>query len=75
MLNEKYTLSTIFLKRYRIILKDIFINELELYPVNMKPAIAGVESSRKGRTRKIQLDLKVPDLVCMVFASPKLKVL
>ena len=76
MLNDKVNAVNDFLKEIQDYLaKDIFINELELYPVDIKkPAIAGVEElSEEAGLRKIQLDLKVPDLVCMVFASPKLK--
>lgn len=76
MLNEKVHAVGDFLKEIQDYLKkDIFINELELYPVDIrKPAISGVEElSEEAGLRKIQLELKVPDLVCMVFASPKLK--
>lgn len=76
MLNEKVHAVGDFLKEIQDYLKkDIFINELELYPVDIrKPAIAAVEElSEVAGLRKIKLDLKVPDLVCMVFASPKLK--
>ena len=76
MLNEKVTAVGDFLKEIQDYLKkDIFINDLELYPVDIKkPLIAAVEElSEEAALRKIRLDLKVPDLISMVFASPKLK--
>jgi CHASE2 domain-containing sensor protein len=76
MLNEKVQAVGNFLRDTQEHLKkDMFINELELYPVDIrKPVIAGVEElSEEARLRKIQLNLKIPDLASMVFASPKLK--
>ncbi|MBS1112226.1 MAG: conserved uncharacterized rane protein, partial [Nitrospirae bacterium] len=76
MLNEKVQAVGNFLKDTQEHLKkDMFINELELYPVDIrKPVIAGVEElSEEAGLRKIQLELKIPDLASMVFASPKLK--
>jgi CHASE2 domain-containing sensor protein len=76
MLNEKVTAVGSFLEEIQEYLKkDIFINDLELYPVDIKkPAMAGVEElSEEAALRKIHLDLKVPDLISFVFASPKLK--
>ncbi len=76
ILNEKVTAVGGFLEEIQEHLKkDIFINDLELYPVDIrKPLISSVEElSEEAGLRKIQLELKIPDLASMVFASPKLK--
>lgn len=76
ILTEKVSTTDDFLKEMKdFLLKDIFVSDLEHYPVDIKgpmlSAIDGVSdiASRKG----IRIDVNVPELAGFVYASPRLR--
>jgi len=76
ILTEKVDTTNEFIKDMKEhLLKDIFVSDLEHYPVDIKgPLLSAIEElSERASKRGIKINVEVPELAGFVYASPRLK--
>jgi CHASE2 domain-containing sensor protein/signal transduction histidine kinase len=76
ILTEKVDTTNEFIKDMKEhLLKDIFVSDLEHYPVDIKgPLLSAINDvSDIASKRGIRIDVVVPELAGFVYASPRLK--
>ncbi len=76
ILTEKVSTTDDFLKEMKeYLLKDIFVSDLEHYPVDIKgPLLSAIEYvSGMASKRGIRINVEVPELAGFVYASPRLR--
>ncbi|GAB4542908.1 MAG: hypothetical protein Fur0020_12340 [Thermodesulfovibrionia bacterium] len=76
ILREKVNTTDDFLKEMKdYLMKDIFVSDLEHYPVDIKgPLLSAIEGVSDMALRKgVRIDVDVPELAGFVYASPKLR--